>query len=284
MGSYSTQGYFYDSSDSGNVARTDVMLAVNCCGIAKLFPSVRINPTVRKDHYLIYMIQGELDAQIGEKKFLMRSGDAICIPPETVYHYACVSNESVKYFWIHFTGSDVFNTMRFSGFEHLKCYEVGSVHVNAELYEELFGEFRSRHQYLEYRASLILRNILLRLAASQNEQSEAKSSIDSSLRYIHTHLSSALNVKMLAEMEYLSQGYYRTVFKDLTGMSPSEYVAEQRIIRAKEMLTDTSVSIDKIAESIGINDRLYFQRFFKKHTGITPSRYRENNKNISIKE
>ena len=274
MGSYSTQSYFFDT-DNGNVARTDTPLAVNCCGIAKVSHSVWINPTVRHDHYLIYMIQGELDTQIGEIRLTLRSGDAICIPPETVYRYGCISNESVKYFWIHFTGRDAEDTMLFSGLEHLKRYEVGSVPINAELYEALFGQFRARHPHLEYRAALILRNILLKLSVSQNETNEVKNPLDVSLRYIHTHLSSSLTVKKLAEMEYLSEGYYRTLFRQITGISPSEYVSSQRIIRAKEMLKDTSVSIDKIAESVGISDRLYFQRFFKKHVGVAPAEYRK---------
>ena len=274
MEKYSTQSY-YIGNDNCNIERSDISLSVNCCGIAKVAPSDEMNLKARRDHYLIYMICGELNTEIDQKRISLQEGDAICIPPNTAYRYACASTESAKYFWIHFTGSEAYDTMRFSDFKYLTPYKVGEVVANAKLYEALFCEFRTRHPFMPYRASLILRNILLQLCAKQNDTAVAKKPLDQSLRYIHMHLSSNITVKKLAEIEYLSEGYYRTLFKSTMGTSPNKYIATQRIIRAKELLLDTSIQIDKIAQIVGIDDRLYFQRFFKKHTGISPAEYRK---------
>lgn len=275
MGSYSTQSYFCDPTNS-NVSRTDVALAVNCCGIAKVVQGQCINPSKRRDIYLIYMICGELTANLGGNEYVLLGGDLICIPAETNYYYRCTSAENVRYFWIHFTGADASDVLEATGISPLTRYSASDASVNAELYEVLFSEFRSRHRSFVYRTALILRNILMRLASQVDEDVQQKNALDSSIRYIHTHLGADLSVKELAKRNYLSEGYYRVLFKSITGVSPSEYIAEQRINRACQLLTETAQSIDSISSYVGINDRLYFQRFFKKHTGVTPAQYRLN--------
>ena len=276
MQSYSTQSYFCDSV-ANNVSRSDVALAVNCTGIAKVATSISTfpSPIKRNDYYLMYMIFGELTAVIDGRGFVLHSGDFICIPPFTEYSYHCSSEESVKYFWIHFTGRDSSEALTESGITPLTVFTARAVSENAPLYESLFGEFRSRHQSFLYRSALILRNVLMTLASQADTDSRQRSVLDVSLRYIHTNLKQDLSVKKLAEMEYLSQGYYRNLFKQVTGISPSEYVAAQRVHRACQLLLETDMSIERISEAVGITDRLYFQRFFKKHTGTPPALYRK---------
>ena len=273
MGRYSAQTYHLDIS-SDDTPRNDVALAINCCGIAKVTPGVNTTPRTRRDFYLIYMIQGELTASLGGSKFVLTEGEYICLPPETEHFYRCSSSESVKYFWIHFTGRDANEVLCETGISLMVKYKSGEISEVSELYELLFGEFRLRHNNLVYRSALVLRNILMRIATVSCDEEEQKNALDNSIRYIHTHLSGDLSVKKLAQMEYLSQGYYRTLFKQVTGVSPSEYVAAQRINRAAQLLLETDMSISRICEAVGISDRLYFQRFFKKHTAMTPSKYR----------
>ena len=196
----------------------------------------------------------------------------------TPYLYNCASNESVKYFWIHFTGRDAEQVLVSSGITPLTQYFTNNISASSELYEKLFSEFRTRSQNFIYRAAFLLRNVLMSISENTvNEQNE-KNTLDTSIKYIHTHISEEISVQALADMEYLSSGYYRALFKRITGSSPSEYIAAQRINRACQLLSETTQSIDSVALSVGINDRLYFQRFFKKHTSMTPSKYRSETK------
>jgi YesN/AraC family two-component response regulator len=66
------------------------------------------------------------------------------------------------------------------------------------------------------------------------------------------------------------------MFLKETGLSPTEYMNNLRIEKAKKLLTDNSQesSISDIAEQCGIKDPFYFSRIFKKFTGDTPSEYR----------
>lgn len=75
-----------------------------------------------------------------------------------------------------------------------------------------------------------------------------------------------------------SLGYLRThftrVFKQLTNMSPKQYINQIRMERAKELL-NTNLSIEQVASSCSFPDALYFSKQFKKWSGASPTQYRD---------
>ncbi|MEL7248065.1 MAG: helix-turn-helix transcriptional regulator [Bacteroidota bacterium] len=67
--------------------------------------------------------------------------------------------------------------------------------------------------------------------------------------------------------------FYRKV-KKLTGLSPSQYIRERRMSRAKELLESGELtSIKEVACAVGIQRPKYFSKRFKKHFGVIPSSY-----------
>ncbi|WP_028550856.1 AraC family transcriptional regulator [Paenibacillus sp. UNC451MF] len=64
------------------------------------------------------------------------------------------------------------------------------------------------------------------------------------------------------------------VFKQVTGMNFIDYLTALRIDKAKELLGDSDMKVNEIAESIGFQPS-YFIRLFKKFENMTPGQYRE---------
>jgi YesN/AraC family two-component response regulator len=58
-------------------------------------------------------------------------------------------------------------------------------------------------------------------------------------------------------------------------ISPVKYINSLRIEKAKAMLKNSNFSVEEIAYCVGINDRFYFSRIFKKELGISPTEYRK---------
>ena len=81
------------------------------------------------------------------------------------------------------------------------------------------------------------------------------------------------DVSYYADLCHLSTSKFHHVFKQHTVLTPIEYINNTRINRAKEMLSDTNLSISDIAERAGFSDQNYFCRIFKKKTGISPKQY-----------
>ena len=65
-------------------------------------------------------------------------------------------------------------------------------------------------------------------------------------------------------------------FKELTRMSPLEYLTLLRVERSKTLLRDTALSIKEIAAEVGYYDASSFIRRFKQITGVTPLQYRRS--------
>ena len=64
-------------------------------------------------------------------------------------------------------------------------------------------------------------------------------------------------------------------FKEHTGLAPNQYLLEVRIRKARELLTNTTLTVTAIAEETGFKSSFYFSRFFKKRAGLSPRQYRE---------
>jgi AraC-like DNA-binding protein len=64
------------------------------------------------------------------------------------------------------------------------------------------------------------------------------------------------------------------IFTQQVGMTLTEYIQNQRLEKAAELLTGTTTSIGDIADKCGYLDQNYFTRIFKRKYGLTPGAYR----------
>ena len=64
-------------------------------------------------------------------------------------------------------------------------------------------------------------------------------------------------------------------FKQVTGITPIEYLQKTRIEAAKQMLEQSRHSILEVMLESGYNDLKTFRTLFKKNVGMTPKMYRE---------
>ncbi len=94
-------------------------------------------------------------------------------------------------------------------------------------------------------------------------------------RYIREHLSEELSRNELAATVFMSPHYLSHVFREKTGDSLTNYITEQRIQKAKELLLSSNQSIRDIALACGFQNISYFAKQFKRATGKTPQAYRK---------
>ena len=82
------------------------------------------------------------------------------------------------------------------------------------------------------------------------------------------------NIGYFADKASLSTGYFSSLVKKETGMSPKDLISLQLIDEAKRRLVETNQDISIIAYSLGFDYPAHFSRLFKKITGLTPKEYR----------
>ncbi len=98
------------------------------------------------------------------------------------------------------------------------------------------------------------------------------------LSYVDHHVYEPLSLEKLAEDHFLSANYCSQLFKSATGKTFSNYVRDKRIVRAKELLEKSAMSITDVAAAVGYDDIHYFTRIFSTQVGMPPRKYRSENK------
>lgn len=100
-------------------------------------------------------------------------------------------------------------------------------------------------------------------------------SIENAIKYIEDNICKKITQSMVAKEVNVSRSYFSKCFKDLLGISFSDYVREKKIKKAGEYLLNTSKPVYWIAQRVGFDDEKYFSRVFKEFTGFLPTEYRK---------
>ena len=96
------------------------------------------------------------------------------------------------------------------------------------------------------------------------------------LDYIDAHLAQNLKLENLAQLLDMSQFHFSRLFKQSLGISPYQYLIQQRVERAKQLLKQTDKSIVDIAFDCGFNSHSHLSKQFRQFTGMTPKAYRKS--------
>ncbi len=92
--------------------------------------------------------------------------------------------------------------------------------------------------------------------------------------YIDAHLDQAIKLANLAGLLGMSQFHFSHLFKQSIGISPYQYLLQQRVERAKQLLKQTDRPIVEIALDCGFSSHSHLSKQFRQFTGITPKAFR----------
>ena len=123
---------------------------------------------------------------------------------------------------------------------------------------------------------------LARASAEKSERNEKirhhsnqkRDMIYDALMYIEEHLDAKIDFSSLAEKSFMSPSYFRSIFKDVTGLTPVEYLNRMRIVKSLKYLELDKSTIADAAAKVGIFDSNYFSRMFKKVMGYSPKYFK----------
>lgn len=93
--------------------------------------------------------------------------------------------------------------------------------------------------------------------------------------HLHAAVPEASNIGELAALAGLGERTFLRRFVKATGLRPTEYVQQVRIVKAREALELTSRPVEQIAWQVGYHDPTAFRKVFQKITGLTPQLYRQ---------
>lgn len=98
--------------------------------------------------------------------------------------------------------------------------------------------------------------------------------IERGIEYLDHNEEQTLSIAEIADMCNVSEVYFRKLFKEYSGVSPTQYRTAAKIFKAKNYLKQEELSIADISDRLGFTEVAYFIKVFKQNTGMTPAKYR----------
>ena len=147
------------------------------------------------------------------------------------------------------------------------------------LFEEILEVWNKKELGYKHKCSAILYRIFAECYVQNFVPRVQGSKIQDSVNYIlANYKNSELSIKDAADRSFMSEVYFRKLFKKEYGVSPQKYIIDLRIHNAAGLISTGYYSLKDVAYMSGYNDYKYFSVEFKKAMGISPSEYLYNYK------
>jgi two-component system response regulator YesN len=99
--------------------------------------------------------------------------------------------------------------------------------------------------------------------------------IEHAKAFIEENYAAKLTLQEIAEQATMSRSYFANIFKQETGITVWNFIANVRMSQARKLLLDTSMKVYEIAMAVGYDNAVYFTQLFKEHYGVTPAEYKK---------
>lgn len=254
-----------------------------CC------PSHSFGPAAR-NHYLFHYVlsgTGVLMADNAKKEtqiYHIKSGQGFLIFPGQVTTYIADSNLPWEYAWIEFDGLRVKEAVEQTDLSlnqpvyHSRTKELRELMMHEMLYIaqnsdkspfHLIG-----HLYLFF-------DHLIQSTKSTSLKHTSKMSdfyIKEAISFIEQNFQNNITIEDIASVCGINRSYFGKIFHNAVGKSPQEFLMNYRMIKARELLKLTSLSISDIGSAVGYENQLHFSRAFKTIYGVSPRNWRNQHK------
>lgn len=148
--------------------------------------------------------------------------------------------------------------------------------------QRLIFIFTEQHASKDIFADLMIQELIIRIVQTETKTFYSKNSqklasnnrIANVVNYIKENIREQIQVEQLCKIACMSESNFYRVFKEELGISPIEFIIEERIKLASSLLKNPEFRIKDVYFESGFNSLSYFNRMFKKRYKVSPSEYK----------
>jgi len=252
----------------------------------------RTERSISDTYLLLVFLKGEAQLIIGDELYHIQAKQSYCVLPGMKYSVEHKGRLGLQYFQLSFRviqsedGSmGQYAGPLWPGQGPLRAFPFTRI---LQIAEQLAESAADKDGIEQFKRNQLFQELIGFLLEQQHQSEETDSplhAVKSSIQYIEEHYTDALTVRELADRAEVSYWQYSSIFKELMGKKPNDYIAELRMARAKEMLLRTNAPLREIASQTGYVDEYYFSRRFRQSTGLAPRQYvAAMRKQISVRD
>lgn len=225
---------------------------------------------------ILYILEGEAQVTINTESVPVRSGDIIVIPSNALHSIAC--SKLVRYYCL-IVGLDLCLSLGLPLDQISLKRKISNPGLCCRL-DALAKAFSERAPYYKVQALSDILAILVDMVRNHQDPEPFNLSAAQSTRlemlkkvflYIEQNYARDLTTEQLAECAGFAKHYFCHVFKEMTGITPVNYINYIRCRKAKELLAVKGCSVSEAAASCGFTNLSYFTKTYKRYNGSLPS-------------
>lgn len=266
--------YFYESSDLAK----QIYHYVFWGGEYSVDAPYSITRDYMNSFILFWIKKGKMHFHYLDKSFIAMENSIVLLDCKEKNNYFVTEKATFQFF--HFSGKqtqEIYNEL----YKRKGCvFQLPDGQNNISNILDLMDS----NQENDFAISLQIYQLLGNLLESTRDKFENKNApsikkpqeIKAALDYIHKNYPDKISVEQLSEISNLSTYHFCRTFKKFTGTSPHQYLLNFRLIRAKNLLVETDLSVEQISIDCGFYSIAHFIKTFSKSTGgLTPGKFRK---------
>lgn len=231
--------------------------------------------------YLCFVVEdGEGELVYEGKKYELRSGDVVFVDCRRAYSHS-TDKKLWSLRWCHFYGTampSVFEKYKERGGK--PAFHAEKPQAFADLLLGLYTLAASADHIRDMRINEKLGTLLTLLMEQswhpeEGAHSKKRVELEKVRAFLDDHFTNKITLEELSAQFFINKYYLTRIFKETYGLTISHYVLTKRITRAKQLIRFSGMTMDEIAETVGMNDANYFSRAFRKVEGISPTEYQK---------
>ena len=245
----------------------------------------RARPEGADENILIVCVAGAGHFEIEGRSGRLEARQALVIPRGISHSYEADRMDPWSIHWIHFKGNDAGLYLRLLPDVEFHvplapACTAGLETVFQSAYAAIAGSYsQSNILYLAQLCHHLLGMVFFHNPAySPTLRAPASHDVQPTVTYIMEHCTDPLTRDTLARHAGLSVAHFSLLFQRQTGMSPVQFLIQQRMRLACRLMDTSSQTIREIATQVGYEDPYYFSRLFSKTIGHSPRQYRQMRK------
>lgn len=219
---------------------------------------------------LLFIKSGNGKLFYENEEYELKPNIIITIKADVIYRIECYSE--IEYICVGFKGGNLL--------QNISYIQDGGTFTISALLAIMKKEFESKNFKRRNVMNCLLNTILIltyRLSGYTDDKKDVeKDNFNFILNYMKAKSNFGIDMDEIAKMSGLSYHRFRHKFKELTEISPQQYIIKQRISFAKKLLENTVYNTTSIAIASGFHSVPQFITCFSKQEGITPVKYRRN--------
>ena len=236
------------------------------------------------DYFMLAVVDsGGMFFRYNGMEFEVHAGETILLDCRLPHTYGAVGGVSFRYIYFRGGSSEEYYRL-LAGERGYFVRPARSVEVQSAV-QSIFALVTDT-TYDEHRISAQLYRILAELAVQDGrKESVQNTAVLRAIAFMEHHFSEKLSIEQIADQVNLSEYYFSRLFRRCTSMSPHAYLVNLRITMARQLLSVSQKSVERVAEECGFHSTTNFIRSFREHVGCTPKQFRraileeENNVN-----